>query len=928
MNALHRLLAGVLLLLLASCGGDSGDGGAPPGPSAPPATPAPGTPVSATIGATGGSLSFSASGVPSTLTVPAGVLLADTQITVTPVAPQAGEWARIRIDGPTRVVEQPLTWTLQLPATDAPVPGAAGVLVTVLPGMPLPTRIESGSTRLTIAIQQFGDDAARTTAAAAGGARQVHALSTGAPPPEVAAVRALPPAQMFAAMEEAVRAHEREQRFATAFTAGVAITAVQMEIEVRDTTFGAQAAALVGRLGADACARLRSTIAAALLIPAPQDFGTDGVEGVRWRARAVEPIHYWQSVVTRLGVAPCSGVDVPASLAQIEGDFVARGRDQLGGVRDVLTFRKVAGPTAAARSLIDQDRVLGQPALAQQVRAAAVQPLETPLRVTAWDASANGTTHDHYRQVLAIYGLASFWADDLQLVGTSLHVTSFADSIGVTVMDQTTFGRQDTPEASLRTGTMSSRPGGKLRVQGPIEVLKCPAAASETLQIDFAGQTVLTRPSAGDKLLEGTLEFDVDTLLRGAGVDPAQATQHALRVKRVGSTCNAAFGVGDAIVTEITLDFATKLGRTSIAGGAIRGLAGDAQGNVYVLGHNPAAFGFTGPAGPFVAKLDATMKPRWIAPYTRTGRGLVGLGIDAAGNVFIAGNVTGNDIFVARLSAVDGTEIWDRVVGTSVYDSVEAMAVDRDGNTFVGGFTFGGLGGSPADTTRAYDFLLKFDRDGNQLWGRNFGGEGIGGLALDAAGNAYVAGEMPTGTKQLAQFCDNVDFGHMVASYGPDGTLRWRALLDSDFREGGRTIGVTGDGVVLAESVRFEELIVSEMCQGNGTTARLRRLDAATGAGGANDTVVGQGTMAQGPEGHVCAVGRDDRRAPPDFRASGTSFVTCFDRAGIVMWSKTLTNADVQRVAIDGKGVVTVSGFTNNTEEGFYARYRLRDGTP
>jgi hypothetical protein len=77
-----------------------------------------------------------------------------------------------------------------------------------------------------------------------------------------------------------------------------------------------------------------------------------------------------------------------------------------------------------------------------------------------------------------------------------------------------------------------------------------------------------------------------------------------------------------------------------------------------------------------------------------------------------------------------------------VEDDAKGVAVDGSGNACVAGFTYGGLDGSTQ--AGGYDiFLVKYSPAGERLWTRQQGTAGrdrANGVAVDASGNAYVAG--------------------------------------------------------------------------------------------------------------------------------------------------------------------------------------------
>jgi hypothetical protein len=115
-----------------------------------------------------------------------------------------------------------------------------------------------------------------------------------------------------------------------------------------------------------------------------------------------------------------------------------------------------------------------------------------------------------------------------------------------------------------------------------------------------------------------------------------------------------------------------------------------------------------------------------------------GVGTDAAGNVYTVGYVGGTitpsdtDGFVAKYSA-DGVLQWKQTVqgldpyGNSFADSADAIAVDAAGNSYVAG-NFRGtlqLGNFSMTSTGPLDvFVEKLDTSGNVLWAHQFANTG------------------------------------------------------------------------------------------------------------------------------------------------------------------------------------------------------------
>ena len=113
-------------------------------------------------------------------------------------------------------------------------------------------------------------------------------------------------------------------------------------------------------------------------------------------------------------------------------------------------------------------------------------------------------------------------------------------------------------------------------------------------------------------------------------------------------------------------------------------------------------------------------------------------------------------------AAAAATEEWvARYNGPgNSYDQANAMAVDKDGNVYVTGYSFG-------SSTTYYDYAtVKYDPNGNLVWVARFepGGQSYpAAIAVDGSGNVYVTGTgYPT-----------IDYA--TVKYDPNGNQLWVA---------------------------------------------------------------------------------------------------------------------------------------------------------
>jgi hypothetical protein len=163
-----------------------------------------------------------------------------------------------------------------------------------------------------------------------------------------------------------------------------------------------------------------------------------------------------------------------------------------------------------------------------------------------------------------------------------------------------------------------------------------------------------------------------------------------------------------------------------------------------------------------VAKLDPLGEHLWSA---RFGDGewqfVRSIAVASNGDVIIAGPFLGSvdfgngpmandgsssDIYVARLSGVDGTAIWGRRFAASFGNDIDLMlTLDSSDNIYIGGgFEESMTLGADTLVAQGWDaFIAKLDENGNPIWTRRFGDvemQHVHGLAIDTTDNVYAVG--------------------------------------------------------------------------------------------------------------------------------------------------------------------------------------------
>jgi len=171
---------------------------------------------------------------------------------------------------------------------------------------------------------------------------------------------------------------------------------------------------------------------------------------------------------------------------------------------------------------------------------------------------------------------------------------------------------------------------------------------------------------------------------------------------------------------------------------------------------------------------------------------------DKNGNSFVVGvftsaapkfgNITLNqtgfgDCFIVKYDSV-GNVLWAKSGIGDKADVIEAVAIDGNGNVFVCGSSdsnslkFGGVTLQKSSGIAIQLFIIKFDKNGNALWGKNVYGmdsDEATQIALDDLGNVWMAGQIRSTSLNFGSggTVNNVGDNFFLAKYNSSGTFQW-----------------------------------------------------------------------------------------------------------------------------------------------------------
>ena len=196
------------------------------------------------------------------------------------------------------------------------------------------------------------------------------------------------------------------------------------------------------------------------------------------------------------------------------------------------------------------------------------------------------------------------------------------------------------------------------------------------------------------------------------------------------------------------------------------GLATDADGSIFVVGATKGDIG-DGSTAPgdhyeaFLIKFEPSSGSRMYATQfnveaTDLNNFAYDIAIHSSGNnfspsdIFVTGLVQANpggSLFIAKFNGWCDMQGYPRTLGglntENNNGARNTLAIDKDENLLVAGYTLGAFD-NHASAGNEDIVVVKFDKSLNKLWSRQYGTAGKDvayGLAVDAEGNIYVAGE-------------------------------------------------------------------------------------------------------------------------------------------------------------------------------------------
>ena len=266
---------------------------------------------------------------------------------------------------------------------------------------------------------------------------------------------------------------------------------------------------------------------------------------------------------------------------------------------------------------------------------------------------------------------------------------------------------------------------------------------------------------------------------------------------------------------------------------------------------------------------------------------------------------------------------WTQLLGTTSWESANALTTGLDGSIYVAGGTRGDLHGQ-INSGGGDAFITKYNPDGTKAWTSLLGSRGgqvANALTTGLDGSIFVAGS--TSSDLDGQTITNSGWSDaFISKYNPDGTRAWTRLLGTTSSDTAHALTTGLDG----------SIYVAGSTHGN--------LDGQTNSGGADAFITKynpDGTRAwtrllgtsgwdwaidltTGLDGSIYVAGRADGDLHGQTNSGGSdAFISKYNPDGTRAWTRLLgtwTSDDARALTTGLDGSIYVAGYTSGNLDG------------
>ncbi|TFG17450.1 MAG: hypothetical protein EU531_03370 [Promethearchaeota archaeon] len=235
----------------------------------------------------------------------------------------------------------------------------------------------------------------------------------------------------------------------------------------------------------------------------------------------------------------------------------------------------------------------------------------------------------------------------------------------------------------------------------------------------------------------------------------------------------------------------------------------DSLGNIYIGGYT-GSFSQGTSRDMILAKYTSSGDLDWYRTWGSSDNydGCFGITVDSSDKIYVAGTTDVDpsesinyDYFLIKYNS-EGDILWEEIWGTDNIETCSGISLDAVGNIYVAGDAY--------NPGMKYDFnVVKFDASGNYQWDTSWGGnddDKCEDIAIDSDGNIYLGGYTYSYGAGVTDAC--------LVKFDNSGALQWYTTWGWDYIDFGKSVEIaSGDNIYLAGStVGSEGKAPYDMC--------------------------------------------------------------------------------------------------------------------
>jgi len=348
------------------------------------------------------------------------------------------------------------------------------------------------------------------------------------------------------------------------------------------------------------------------------------------------------------------------------------------------------------------------------------------------------------------------------------------------------------------------------------------------------------------------------------------------------------------------------------------GLAIDGAGGIYLAGKVEGSLGGAGSGGAYLRKYDAAGNILWTDQFgtTTTQDSAYGVAVDGSGGVYVSAYLAeGPGVFLRKYDTAGNAQWTKQVSDDGTYRGWGGgVAADTNGGIYVAG-----------TTGTASMFLAKLDAAGNIAWNKQFGAGWTDGYAvtLDGYGGIYVTGRTDGNLGGTSAGGGDA----FLRKYNASGDVIWTKQLGTSAFDTGKAVAADESGGIFLVGYTTGNL---DGTNAGGYDTFLRKYDASGNVVwadqfGTSGIDLGLGVTVD-ESGSVFVTGYTSGSLGGEINAGGSdAFIRKYDIAGSVQWTKLIGASSYDFAfasAIDSSERIYTTGETDGSLAGTSAGYR------